>query len=139
VSAAPSRATTGSTLTWTVARIALFSSPFPLSPGSPKTARARAAAAATAASGATRLLSCRQRSKAWSSALAKSTTVSNRSAGTFASARRTTASSVGVTVSRATLAEGGGWPNCLAMIACAVGPENGGSPASISYSMQPRE
>ena len=59
--------------------------------------------------------------------------IRRRSASTVVSARSTGAG----TVSRTVRTDGTGFVIRLAMIACAVGPVYGGSPASISYSTQP--
>ena len=67
------------------------------------------------------------------SASANRAVVRYRSAGTFASARRIAPSTVSGMVAR-TIDGGDTWSSeCRAMIACAVGPVNGGSPTSISY------
>ena len=63
--------------------------------------------------------------------------VANRSAGSFESAVTTAASTCGGTVFRCSVSERGSSVITRAMMACAVGPVNGGSPASISYSTQP--
>jgi hypothetical protein len=57
----------------------------------------------------------------------------------LASARITASSTSSGTVPRTTVMEGTSSSICRAMIACAVGPTNGGCPASISYSTQPSE
>jgi hypothetical protein len=72
-----------------------------------------------------------------SSAAAKSAVDGNRSAGDLASARVTAASRPAGT-SRNVPRWGRGSLSRLAMIACAVGPMYGGSPASISYSTHAR-
>ena len=72
------------------------------------------------------------------SASANCAAVANRSAGSFESAVRTAASTWGGTVFRCSMSERGSSVITRAMIACAVGPVNGGSPVSISYSTQPR-
>ena len=66
------------------------------------------------------------------SASANSVVVGKRSAGTFARARRMASSAASGIVARTI--EGGETVSseCRAMMACAVGPVNGGSPTSIS-------
>jgi hypothetical protein len=66
------------------------------------------------------------------SARANSSAVPNRSAGTLASARSIAYLTGGGTVARTVCSEGTGSIACRAMIDCAVGPVNGGCPASIS-------
>ena len=66
------------------------------------------------------------------SAATNSSVVANRSAGTLASATSIARSTAGDTVSRTVRSGGTGELSRLAMIAWAVGPVNGGSPASIS-------
>jgi hypothetical protein len=66
------------------------------------------------------------------SAAANCWAVVNRSAGARASAFASAASTVGGTDSRMTETLGSGSVMRRAKIACAVGPVNGGSPASIS-------
>ena len=73
------------------------------------------------------------------SARANSSAEPNRSAATGASARATAASTCSGTLGRAWRTRGTSPLNRFAMIACAVGPVKGGSPASISYSTAPRE
>jgi len=63
--------------------------------------------------------------------------VPNRSAGSLESAVTTAASTCGGTVLRCSVIERGSSVITRAMMACAVGPVNGGSPVSISYSTQP--
>ena len=58
--------------------------------------------------------------------------VGNRSAGTRASARAASASTARGTLSRIVVIVRGASVSRRAMMACAVGPVNGGSPASIS-------
>jgi hypothetical protein len=60
-----------------------------------------------------------------------------RSAGTGAKHRSTTCSTGSGMVARTVRSRGAGPPNRRAITAWAVGPVNGGSPASISYSTQP--
>src|SRR5438093_11940228 len=74
----------------------------------------------------------------WDSAVANSRAVANRSAGVLASARTMAPSTAGGTVSRTILSPGTGSIDLRAMIACGVGPPNGGAPASISESTQAR-
>ncbi len=66
------------------------------------------------------------------SASPNSAAVANRSAGSFDSAVRTAASTCGGIVFRWIVSERGSSVITRAMIACAVGPVNGGSPVSIS-------
>jgi hypothetical protein len=66
------------------------------------------------------------------SAAANSAALPNRSAGSLASAVSTAASIAGDTVFRCRVGGGGSSVRTLAMIACAEGPVNGGSPTSIS-------
>ncbi len=73
-----------------------------------------------------------------SSARANSAAVANRSAGALASARATAWDTPSGTVSRTSRSGRGVSMSRRAMIACAVGAVNGGSPASISYSTMPR-
>ena len=73
------------------------------------------------------------------SAWANCAAVANRSAGTGARAFRIASSTAGGTVGRAARTLGGGSVSRLAMIAWAVGPVNGASPASISYSTDASE
>ena len=61
-----------------------------------------------------------------------------RSAGVFASARCTTAATGAGTVGRRSVTGGGSTARCWWTTLSAVGPVNGGCPASISYSTQPR-
>ena len=61
-----------------------------------------------------------------------------RSAGTLASAGSTTSSSAGGTEGAPTRSDGAGPAGAAQERSAAVGPVNGGSPASISYSTQPR-
>ena len=63
----------------------------------------------------------------------------NRSAGTRASAFRTARSTDSGTAGRYCRTLGASLESRRAAIACAVGPVNGGSPASISYSTVPSE
>src|SRR5439155_13815522 len=72
------------------------------------------------------------------SAEAISEAVANRSAGALASAFWRACATASETVSRRVRTCGIGSLNRLAMMAWAVGPLYGGSPASISYSTQPR-
>ncbi len=72
-----------------------------------------------------------------SSAAANSPAFANRSAGSFSSAVRIAASTYGGTVCRCPVTERGWSVMTRATMACAVGPVNGGSPVSISYSTQP--
>ena len=67
-------------------------------------------------------------------AVANWAALSNRSAGTLASAFSRAASTCGGTVSLMILIRVGFSPMTLAMIACTFDPVNGGSPASSSYS-----
>ena len=71
------------------------------------------------------------------SASLNSAAVANRSAGSFESAVRTAASTCGGIVFRWIVSERGSSVITRAMIACAVGPVNGGSPVSISYVTHP--
>ena len=103
------------------------------------TARAPRGGAGAAAGGVAPVRSPVERSavpacSAWPS----SRTVWNRSAGTGASAFRMAWSSPAGTLPRTTRRLGGGSLNRLTMIAWAVGPVNGGSPASISYTTAAR-
>ena len=66
------------------------------------------------------------------SAWANCPAVANRSAGTGASTRRMASSTAGGTAGRAARTLGGGSVSRLITMAWAVGPVNGGSPASIS-------
>jgi hypothetical protein len=66
------------------------------------------------------------------SASSNAAAVAKRSAGSFSSARITTPSSCGGMVCRWSVSERGCSVITRAMIACAVGPMNGGSPVSIS-------
>src|SRR5256886_865685 len=72
------------------------------------------------------------------SADAISAAVANRSAGALASAFWRACATASETVSRKVRTCGIGSLNRLAMMAWAVGPLYGGSPARISYSTQPR-
>jgi hypothetical protein len=72
-------------------------------------------------------------------ACANSFIVPNRSAGSGASAFRIARSTPSGTVPRTARTLGGGSVNRFMIIACIVGAENGGSPASISYSTEPSE
>ena len=103
------------------------------------TPRARSGGAGGAAGGMAAVRSPVERSAepAWN-ACASSRTVWNRSAGAGASAFRMAWSSPAGTLPRTTRRLGGGSVNRLAMIAWAVGPVNGGSPASISYTTAAR-
>ena len=74
----------------------------------------------------------RSRSSVTCSAWANCPAVANRSAGTGASACRMASSTAGGTVGRTARTLGGGSVSRLATMAWAVGPVNGGSPASIS-------
>ncbi len=65
--------------------------------------------------------------------------VAKRSAGSLDSARNTAVSIGGDTVSRSSASRRGRAVMIFAMMACAVGPVNGGSPASISYNTHPSE
>ena len=67
-----------------------------------------------------------------SSAFAKSPALANRSAGVFASAFATAASTLNGTVSRSTRRCVGFSVISFAIIDCALAPVTGGSPASIS-------
>ena len=71
------------------------------------------------------------------SAAASSRAVDGRSAGSFESACAIAASTCGGTESRARESGVGYSVITFATIACAVGPVNGGSPASISYVTAP--
>ena len=62
----------------------------------------------------------------------------HRSAGTLASAFVNACSTPGGTAGRSRRTAGTGSTKHLVITACAVGPVNGGSPASISYNTQPR-
>ena len=73
------------------------------------------------------------------SAAANSPALRNRSTGAFARARMTADSTLSGTVSRTVLSRVGRSVKSLAITACAVGPECGASPASISYSTAPKE
>jgi hypothetical protein len=73
-----------------------------------------------------------------SSARANSAALVNRSAGERANAR-VIACSIPSETSRIVRRCGTGSLKRFAMMACAVGPVKGGSPASISYATQPRE
>jgi len=72
-----------------------------------------------------------------SSALANALAVTNRSAGTFSSAVSTASSTCGGTVLRSAESGSGSDATIFATIDCAVGPVNGGAPASISYVVAP--
>src|SRR5688572_10775786 len=72
-----------------------------------------------------------------SSALAKSAALRNRSAGSLLNARWIAASTAAGTVGRVAVTGAGMVFITLATIACALGPVNGGSPASISYNTHP--
>ena len=72
------------------------------------------------------------------SAWANSIAVPNRSAGTRASARCNARSAASGTLGRTRRTLGTGSTKRLATMACGVGPVYGASPASISYSTQPR-
>ena len=72
------------------------------------------------------------------SASANCDAVLNRSAGTVAIAFRTAESTASGTSSRDARGEGAGELRRFAMTAVSVEPRNGGSPASISKSTQPR-
>ena len=72
------------------------------------------------------------------SALAKSIADRNRSAGTFAIARTIASSTASGTVPRTIFRLGTLSSECRASSAIAVGPVNGGWPASISYTMHAR-
>ena len=67
-----------------------------------------------------------------SSASAKSRAVLHRSAGSFSSARATASSTRAGTVRRRGVSGRGSSVMSFAITACALGPVNGGSPASIS-------
>ena len=67
------------------------------------------------------------------SARTNSLVVAGRSAGSVAMPWRIASSMVGATVGRIRRTLGAGSLKRRAMTACAVGPVNGGSPASISY------
>ena len=67
------------------------------------------------------------------------TTSTLAASGTLASAFSIARSSSSGTVCRTVRKLGTGSTSCRAMIAGAVGPRNGGSPASISYSTQASE
>ena len=71
------------------------------------------------------------------SASANCAAVANRSAGSFASAVSDRRLDVRRHVLRCSVSGRGSSVITRATIACAVGPVNGGSPASISYSTQP--
>src|SRR5256885_1518453 len=86
---------------------------------------------------ADRHLECVARVEPAVSAATKAPVVANRSAGAFASALVTAASSDGETW-RTMPRCGIGSVKRLAMMACAVGPVYGGSPANISYSTDAR-
>ncbi len=66
------------------------------------------------------------------SAAANSAAVANRSAGSFSSAMKTAASTPSGMLLRWPVSERGSSVITRAMIDCAVGPVNGGSPQSIS-------
>ena len=72
------------------------------------------------------------------SASANSVAVVNRSAGIFSSAFITACSTARGTACRTVRNAGTGSSEWRARTACGVGPVNGGPPASISYSTQPR-
>jgi len=72
-------------------------------------------------------------------ALEKSSAVFHRSVGDLASARATAFYSHAGTPSRVSRSGGAFAANRREMITWAVGPTNGGIPATISYSTQPRE
>ena len=72
-------------------------------------------------------------------AAANSVAVSNRSAGTFSSARAIAAAAAGLTLERTVVIGGGLSVTCRARTACALEATNGGSPASISYTMHASE
>jgi len=67
----------------------------------------------------------------------KASTVAKRSLGDFDSTVISADSTAGGTVSRSVETRGTGSRKRFAMIACAVAPVYGGSPASISYNTQP--
>ena len=71
-------------------------------------------------------------------ACANCATLLKRSAGTKAIARVIASSTVAGTLGRTTRSDGGECAKRFEMIACAVGPVKESSPASISYSTQPR-
>ena len=71
------------------------------------------------------------------SAALKAPAVANRSAGSFSSAVSTASSTCGGTRSLRAASGAGRSVITFATMAWAVGPVNGGSPASISYSTQP--
>ena len=72
------------------------------------------------------------------SAAANAAAVANRSAGSFCQRGQHRVLDVRRDASRAAAMSGAGFSVItLATIACAVGPVNGGSPASISYATQP--
>ena len=73
------------------------------------------------------------------SALPNSIALPNLSAGDLASALATARSTPSGTVSRISRSGRGVSVNRRASTTCAVGPENGGSPAIISHSTQPSE
>ncbi len=72
------------------------------------------------------------------SAWANSSALPNRSAGALARAFMSARSRVSGTSGRVLHTEGDGSANCFIMIACGLGPVNGGRPASISYSTHAR-
>src|SRR5213592_4444024 len=73
-----------------------------------------------------------------SRAAVNSATLANRSAGAFASARASACSTAAGASGRRARSGAGGSLKCLATMARALSPENGGSPASISYTTQAR-
>ena len=73
----------------------------------------------------------------FASASANAFAESKRSAGNFSSAQCTAAATFTGTFRRMTVSGCGSYVISRAMIACAVVPVNGGSPASISYVTAP--
>ena len=72
------------------------------------------------------------------SSAANSAAEAKRSAGSFSSAVKTASSTCAGTRSRRATIGPGFSVITFATIACAVGPVNGGSPSSISYSTHPK-
>ncbi len=118
------------------------------SPGPPLSATTSGTAAPAAATATTPTVSARRirtgatrdgtPSSGRLSASANSPAVWNRSAGTLCIAVRTARSTACGTALRTAASEWGASTACRAITARADGPVNGGWPASISYSTQPR-
>ena len=97
-------------------------------------ARASAGAGAATATVAADVVPVGATCSAWANCAA----VANRSAAIGASARRIAWSTGSGTLGRTDRTLGGGSVRRFTIIACAVAPVNGASPASISYSTAPR-